>query len=450
MMLAGFYEKEITPPIGGHMPGSFDVRYSTGVKDERLMVKAAAFELNNERVVIVAVDVLYLTDEICGAAVEKINKYIGVPEKNILIQAMHCHTAGPIFAVKEGTVPRNEMYVAFLKEAIADCGILAFHRMIPVTAKFAKTEVKGITFLRNYLMKDGNVRTNPDAQSPDVERPFGTADEEFTAMFFFDEGGNPVGSITNFACHHCVANCPEYCADYSAVMAKELKKHFGLDYINVMISGTSGNLNHFDFYAKDWTRGATKTPRYVQMGKVFAENAIKLFDKAKTIALDNLKSEKEVMMLPRRYVSPEEIAEAEKLIEEIPFDSMLKNFDNLADSENIAFKRAKASSIIAVSKTPEKLPAVVQAIRLGECMIYAFNGEPFAEFGISVKKQSPSPFSMVASVANGGTRGYIPTKETFGTASYESQMGSAKFNPDGGYKMVEKAIELAKKIYEKE
>ena len=52
MILAGFYEKEITPAIGRHMPGSFDVRYSTGVKDERLMVKGAAFEYNNERVVI--------------------------------------------------------------------------------------------------------------------------------------------------------------------------------------------------------------------------------------------------------------------------------------------------------------------------------------------------------------------------------------------------------------
>ena len=447
MMLAGFYEKEITPPIGGHMPGSFDVRYSVGVKDERLMVKGAAFEYNNVRVVILTVDVLYLTDEICKPVIEKINKYIGVPEKNILIQAMHCHTAGPIFTAKEGAVPRNEMYVAFLKEAIADCGILAFHRMIPVTAKFAKTKVPGITFLRNYLMKDGSVRTNPDAQSPDVDKPFGTPDEEFSVMFFFDENGTPAGSITNFACHHCVANCPEYCADYSAVMAKELKKHFGMDYINVMISGTSGNLNHFDFYAKDWTRGATKTPRYVQMGKILAEAAIKLFDKAKPMQLDSLSAEKEVMMLPSRHIPEEDVKEAERLIKEVPFDSMLKNFDNLADSENIAFKRAKADSIIAASKNPEKLPAVVQAIRLGECVIYAFNGEPFCEFGISVKEQSPSEFSMVASVANGGTRGYIPTKGAFGTAVYESQIGSAKFNPDAGYKMVEKAVELAKKIY---
>ena len=447
MMLAGFYEKEITPPIGGHMPGSFDARYSTGVKDEKLMVKAAAFELNNERVVIVAADVLYLSDEMVDAAVKKINEYIGVPEKNILIQAMHCHTAGPIYSAKEGQVPRNEMYVAFLKEAMADCAILAFHRMIPVTAKFAKTRIPGLTFLRNYLMKDGNVRTNPDAQSPDVERPFGTADDEFMVMFFFDEEGNPIHSITNFACHHCVANCPEYCADYSAVLAKDLKKHFGMDYINLMISGTSGNLNHFDFFAKDWTRGATKTPRYVQMGKVMAETVIKLFDKAKQIALDDLKAEKEVMMLDRRYIPKEEIEEAEKLIKEIPFDSMLKNFDNLAESENIAFKRAKASSIIAVAETSEKLPAAVQAIRIGECAVYAFSGEPFCEFGISVKAGSPSKYSMVASVANGATRGYIPTKETFGTAIYESQIGSAKFNPDAGYKMVEKAIELAKKMY---
>lgn len=72
-------------------------------------------------------------------------------------------------------------------------------------------------------MKDGSIRTNPAAQSPDVERPFGTADDEFQVMFFFDENGKPVGSLTNFSLHHCIVNCSEYCADYSGVIAKELK-----------------------------------------------------------------------------------------------------------------------------------------------------------------------------------------------------------------------------------
>ena len=73
MMLAGFYEREITPPIGRHMPGSYDVRYSTGVKDERLMVKAVAFELNAERVAVISTDVVYIPDEAIHFAYEKIN-----------------------------------------------------------------------------------------------------------------------------------------------------------------------------------------------------------------------------------------------------------------------------------------------------------------------------------------------------------------------------------------
>ena len=447
MMLAGFYEKEITPPIGRHMPGSFDVRYSTGVKDERLMVKGAAFEYNNERVVILSVDVVYIPQDVYDFAVKKINDYIGVPEKNILIQATHCHTAGPIWDVREETVKKDEAYIAFLSEAIADCGILAFHRMVPVTAKIAKTNIPGITFLRNYLMKDGAVRTNPAAQDPDVERPFGTVDDEFQVMFFFDENENPIASISNFSCHHCVANCPEFCADYSAVMAKELKKHFGIDYISLMLSGCSGNLNHFDHFAKDWTRGATKTPRYVQIGKVLAENAIKLFGKAKAVSLDSLSAEKEVMMLKRREVPKDVLEEAKRLKAEIPFEKLLTGFDDLAGSENIGFKRATANPLIKREEMPKELPVVVQAIKMGECMFYAFSAEPFCEFGVSVRTQSPSKYSMVASVANAGIVGYIPTKEAFGTEAYEAQLSSAKFYPEAGYQMVDKALELAKKIY---
>lgn len=445
MMLAGFYEKEITPALGWHMPGSFEVRKAVGVQ-ERLMVKGAAFELNNKRVIVLSIDMLFTPQKSYDKAIKKIYEYTGIEESDVLIQATHTHTGAAIIPAQEGALPADESYIEALGDMIADCGILAFHRMIPVTAKFAKTKVEGITFIRNYKMKDGNIRTNPRPNDENVVEPFGTPDEEFSVLYFFDEAGAPAGSITNFACHHCCCDLLEYCADYSAVMAHEFKKKFGVDYVNVMLSGACGNLNHFDFFSKDQWRKHKLTPRYVQMGKILAEEAFKLYEIAKPIELNALAAEKEKFEVKRRKVSDKLVKEAKELYAKIPFDEIL-DLGNISLTETEAYKRAIALRIIEMSEMPEKLPVCVQAIKLGECMIYGFSGEIYNEFGVTTKEKSPAKYNMFASIANATFYGYIPTKEAFNTTIYEAQLPSAKSESEAGYLMVDKAIELAKKIY---
>ncbi len=444
MMLAGFYEREITPSFGSHMPGGFELNRATGVK-ERLMVKGAAFELNNKRVIVLSVDSLYLQQETYDIAVKKIYEYTGIAEKDILIQATHTHTGGPVSSNANGE-GKDDAYIRLLGDYVADCGIAAFHRMIPVTAKFAKCKIEGITFVRNYVMADGNIRTNPRPKNPDVEKPFGTPDEEFQTLYFFDEQGNPAGSIMNFACHHCCVEGTEFCADYSSILARELKLKFGMDYVNVMLSAACGNLNHFDFFSVDQWRKGKNTPRYVQIGKVLAEAALKLYDAAVPMELDALASEKEIVQAKRRKVSDKLLKEVKQLIEEISFDE-IADLGNISQTETKAYLRSKAPVIIDMAQMPETLPVYVQAIKLGECMIYGLSGEVYAEFGLDIKKRSPGKYSMVASLANAGMYCYIPTKESYNTTIYEAQLPSAKLESKAGYLMADKAIELAKKIY---
>ena len=444
MMLAGFYEREITPALGRSMPGSFEVRIAEGVR-ERLMVKGAAFELNNKRVIILSVDALFIPQEPYDKAVKKIYEYTGITEPYVLIQGTHTHTGGPISPAKEGAIPADEAYLDALGDMIADCGILAFHRMGPVTAKFAKTKVEGITFIRNYKMKDGNIRTNPCPNDKNMVEPFGTPDEEFSVLYFFDEAGAPVGSITNFSCHHCCVDLLEYCADYSAVMAREFKLKFGMDYVNVMLSGACGNLNHFDFFSADQWRKHKETPRYVQMGKILAEEVFKLYERAEPIELNVLEAEKEIIQARRRKVPEKLIKEVKKLYEEIPFEQ-ITDLGNISYTETDAYKRAIALRIMDMAELPETLPVCVQAIKLGECMIYGLTGEIYAEHGISIKEKSPGKYNMIASLANAGQMCYIPTKQAYNTTIYEAQLPSAMLESETGYLMVDKAIELANKI----
>lgn len=444
MMLAGFYEKEITPGFGSHMPGGFELNRANGVK-ERLMVKGAAFELNDKRIIVLSADALFIPQKTYDIAIKKIYEYTGITEKNILIQATHTHTGGPVKgnANNEG---QDDVYINWLGDMVADCGIAAFHRMIPVMAKFAKCTVEGVTFIRNYVMKDGNIRTNPRPKDSDVIKPFGTPDTEFQTLYFINEQGSAIGSIMNFALHHCCVGGTEFCADYSAVLARELKLHFGMDYVNVMLSGTSGNLNHFDFFAVDRWRNDKKTPRYVQIGKILAEAALRLFDEAQPMALNELAAEKVILQVKRRKVSDELLKEVNQLTEEIPFEE-IADLGNISQTETKAYLRSKAPVIIEMAQMPDTLPMCVQAIRLGECMLYGLSGEIYAEFGLDIKKKSPGKYSMIASLANAGTYCYVPTKESYNTTIYEAQLPSARLESETGYLMADKAIELAKKMY---
>lgn len=443
MMLAGFYEREITPKLGSHMPGGFRFNGAKGVK-ERLMVKGVVFELNNKRAVLLSADSLFIPQPTYDKAIQKIYDYTGITEKDILIQATHSHTAGPL-SNSFGGDGMDEEYIDWLGEMIADCAIVAFQRMIPVTAKIGKCNIDGITFVRNYVMKDGRIRTNPPANHPDVVEPFGKVDTEFQTIFFYNENGEAVGSVMNFACHHCCVGGNELCADYSAVLAKEMKLRFGIDYVNVFLSGTSGNLNHIDFTTADQWRIGKTTPRYVQMGKVLAEAAFKMYDEAVELKLDVLNASKEGVVVKKREIPKELLDEVTELYES---GEWLKetNIGDICNPETRAYKCSIAGSLINISKEPDEYTAMVQAIRLGDCMIYALSGEVYAEFGLDIKKRSPGKYAFVASIANGGLYCYIPTKESFGTTIYEAQITSAKAEPATGYKMADKAIELAKKL----
>lgn len=55
MLKCAFYEKEITPPLGCHIPGYFSLRAATDVKD-RLYARAMVIKSDDETVAIISVD----------------------------------------------------------------------------------------------------------------------------------------------------------------------------------------------------------------------------------------------------------------------------------------------------------------------------------------------------------------------------------------------------------
>ncbi|MBE5868395.1 MAG: hypothetical protein E7293_05465 [Lachnospiraceae bacterium] len=445
MVKCGFYEADITPPLGCNMSGYFKRRISTGVL-EKLYAKAFAVEADGICDIVISIDSELVPKSIHDVAVERIAQATGIPSDRVLINATHSHTGGALGDKEDMVYTPDPIYNNVLGRIVGDCGILAYQRLQPAGIKVAKKDVHGISFIRNYVMNNGQVFMNPGWQNPEVKEPFGELDPELAVMFICDEQDRPMGALVNYALHHdCVSNwehCTKYCSDYSGIMSKELKKTYGQDFVTVMVNGCCGNINHFDisrtfddFFAD---------PPYIRIGRRLADEVRSLYEEAKPLAITAVDGKKEIVEIERRQVPEEEVQIYKDLMIKYPTTEGLQY--SFLDPNGDGWRRKRAEWILEFVEEPEKLPMVVQALKIGDCMIYAVSGEVYSEFGLYMKKNSPCAFNMVAELANGGDPCYVPTPQAFGTDLYEAQIPSSKLIPQGGYIMADHALEMAREL----
>ena len=75
-------------------------------------------------------------------------------------------------------------------------------------------------------------------------------------------------------------------------------------------------------------------------------------------------------------------------------------------------------------------------------------GEMFVEFGIAIKERSPFRHTGVAIYAN-DYAGYVATREAYHGGSYEVWPAlNARVGREGGYLIVDKAVELLHELHE--
>ena len=441
MFKCGFYEKEITPPLGSFIPGYNCTRLTETVHD-KLYAKAIAVATDEKTVIIISIDSCHTTKAMHDGIMPRIEQYTGVKAENVMITATHTHLGLPEpYEYPPEYAVEDEHYVDVLLRMIADTAILAWQRMEPATMRYSKSVQEGLGFNRNYYMKDGNIRTNPGRNNPDIVKNFGPTDPEFGTLFFYDNEGKAMGSIMNFACHHdCVGGRwgMTNSSDYSGIIAESMKKEHGSNFVSVFILGACGNINHVNPFRTE----AYKRPRAVDIGEALSKAALEHFKNAQPIECDKLDCIKEEVYINKRYFDKEEIDEAYYLYETMPWTP---HFD-INKPETKEYKRAKAKTLIDISKIEDPIKCIVQTIRLGECMIFALPSEIYTEFGLEIKAKSPADINMVSSLSNGGPICYIPIPEAYGTTIYEAQPTSAFLEKNAGWKLVEHALGQAEKL----
>jgi len=291
MFKCAFYEREITPPLGCDIPGYGSVRRGSDVKD-RLMAKALVISNGDEIFAFITVDACSLYFEVRNEIAKRVSERTPIKMENVLVAAIHTHTGIPdkYRHYDDAAFEEQKGYFDVFPKLIADCAILAYKRLTESTLTFGVGDVKGISFCRDYIMKNATPRTNPGRLNSDIICPASPIDTELPVLFVKDASGRPMGAVIAFACHLDCVDGTEYSGDIASEISKRLKNLYGYDFVTLFFMGTAGDINHFNVNI-----AGDPPDHYRRMGQKIVGEALKVISFAEPVVGDTIIAKYEIL-----------------------------------------------------------------------------------------------------------------------------------------------------------
>ncbi len=427
MIRCGFYEKEITPPLGTMMPGYYAVRVATGVLD-KLYVKAFVTDDGQTQTAVLAFDAVELPNHFCETLAARIEKQTGIPAQNVALCANHTHLGVP-FDEPQGAKEDPE-YTAMLIRLAADCAALAQMRLQPCDLTFATGHVEGVSFVRDIVIEDGSVVSNPSSKLTLV-RPYSEADHDLPVLLARNEEGVPVGALISFACHQDTIGGSQFSGDFSSELSRQLKAEYGQDFVSVFVAGASGDINHINFMEK-------YRANYIDTGRKLAAEAIRVAEEAVPVCSDSVACKWETVTGTYRRPTEQQLAAARKAVETGEIDKKVM-LGTLAMKILLEYDEE-------LKGLGEQGELPVQVMKFGDVLFFALPGEVYHAFADRIKAACPDRKCIVATICN-GDYGYIPTEEMFKTNVYPIQLcHGSRWLPETGDLVTDKAIAMGREL----
>jgi hypothetical protein len=427
----------ITPPEGAPLAGYYRKRLSEGVLDD-LFSKAIVFERDGAKAAVVVCDILTLPRHVVESARKLVEQQTDIRGPNVMIGATHSHTS-PVVSGENtrdlldgGDSDAAMKYTASLPALIAQSVVEANRKLAPARASATIAHEDGVSFNRRFWMRDGQVSWNPPKFDRNIIRAAGPIDPEVGFLYFETADAKPIASVVNFAMHSDTVGGQKISADYMGQLSRLLAEYKGKEMLTLFALGACGNLNHRDVFWRDNQKGSSEAFR---IATVLAGAINRSWDNLKPLDAGAVQMRSEIVQLPLAPISDEDVAKANEVV------------NRLNDPKTTFMEQVKAFQVLDIKKRNGRpLEVEVQVISIGKDVAFvSLPGEVFVELGISIKKASPFPYTMIVELANGSV-GYIPNKPAYPEGNYE--VVSARCAAGSGEMLVTTAVKLLNEMHE--
>ncbi|MBT3380693.1 MAG: hypothetical protein HN742_15150 [Lentisphaerae bacterium] len=406
----GHARRVVTPRVPVSLAGYFNIRMWTDVLDD-LFAQAVVLKQGEEAAALVQFDLIGVSNDFIHRIREACRDISELPPKNILFTATHTHTAPKVRPGREGT---NEVYNDAVIAAAAEAVHEAWENLSPAVSYLGQAEDDRFAFNRRYWMKSGEVVTNPPRQAPDIDRPEGPIDPEIGILDFRPTKG-PRVLIANVVNHADTTEGCSVSADWPGWLRRTLEKALP-DTVVVPITGTSGNINHFDPGCSAEQSGPHVAER---IGEGYAETILSALSGLKRNGTDSLQTMKAEFTTGPREIDAAELAQAREHAAKYAFDGQTTlTSEDLAKKSPAALKYF-ADSLIAVAQDRSEKRFELGAIRIGQAVITMLPGEPFVEIGLALKELVAPTHALIVATLNQDCA-YVPNHFNYGRGGYET------------------------------
>ena len=411
MTKAGFFEADVTPPVGSYLAG-FPNRHegSQGVADPLYLRIVALDDDAGERVVLVTADLLKWPRDMCWRTKMWAEEELGLPSPALILNLSHTHSAPGLFLQRcYPHWPIDREYICSLEQSLREGIAAAMADLQPTRIEYGLGEGKFGVNRRLPDPETGIVTMRPnDGGYRDLDLP----------VFAFHRDGELAALLYSYACHPTSRNTLMISADWPGQISQGLKEELGDGVMTLFAQGA----------------GASIMPR-VREGdgeQQYAEHWRTVANGIADFARSNAMREMEL-----------ELAAAEREFE-IPYDmSRLASRDELMtmadphDTEipdgfrpaNRSIVRIWARDLLEQMRTdtvPEAFRMHLTRWRLAEGLqLTGMSGEVTAEVGRAVKDLFDEETIFLGYCSY--TDAYIPTAEMLPQGGHEA-LGSMCFH----------------------
>jgi hypothetical protein len=442
---AGAASSNITPALGSAIIGGFLPFPATNVHDE-LHARCLVLDDGKTKLALVVVDLLGIHYNVSHEARKFIEQEVGIPPTNVLISAIHNHSAASALGEKHFEFPQKmDNYQAFVARRIADGVKCAANRLRPAQVGFTTAEAPEHVFNRRWFLKPGaippgpfgtidQVQMNPAAGSPDLVKPAGPTDPTVSILAVREPDGRPIAVYSCYSLHYVGGvGDGDISADYYGVYCQRLERLLQGDQqdspmVALMANGTSGDVNNINFLHPR----PPKRP-YEQMRFVADDLAAKV-----QAALAQVKYS-DRLTLAARYREPV-IATRRPSAEQMAWAKQM-----LAKPGKPDIPRVYAQRFEDLARGAAAVPTPLQVLRIGDVCIGSLPNEVFCELGLEFRKRSPVQPAFLVSLAH-GYFDYLPTPKQHELGGYETWLATNRLEPKASEKMLDTLLEMAAEI----
>ena len=440
----------ITPDQPIALQGQMHTRIGSTV-DAPLEVSVVALESveganSLDRAILVSCDVCYTPMTVVQQVRAQLSRLL--PEfdtEKLFLTSTHTHT-GPVFEDGMYNLPAEGVmlpskYTKFFAQRVAEAAAQAWKNRQPGAVSWGLGHAV-VGHNRRAVYADGTAKMYGATTVPEFRAIEGYEDHTVETLFFWNQEGTLVATAVNFACTaQEVEGKSTVDADFVHPMRTALRAKYGDQLAVLAWIGSAGDQSpHLMFrqQAEDRMRELRKLSRTEEIGRRLVQAVEEALEGAKQDIRSDvpLIHKVEVLKLPARMVTEQELAEAQAQVAELAKDPAQQRIMLWHQAVVDRYHEQQPS------KTQE---AEVHVLRIGDIAVATNPFELFLDFGIQMKSRSPALQTFVIQLVHGA--GYLPTADAVRGGGYSAIVESSEVGPEGGQVLVDKSLELIQSLW---